>query len=526
MRSLALVLAASAITALAGSTSQSAGGAFSLAGTVVNRLTGAPVRYARVSLYPAGQHQQVETDAAGGFKFSHLEPGSYNVSAVKVGFEQAGESVELDASQENLVIRLTPLSSLRGKVIDQEGEPVEGVVVVALRSEVEGGWRRNVVAGNAKTDDRGQYRIGQLSAGRYLVQAAGHHELSPYLGDDAPAPKTRDTFAPVYFGGSRDQASATWVPVQPGADARADMALTLQPGRRIRGRIANLKPYTQAVLQLLRGQEDLGLNHCSLQLATGDFEVHDVLDGSYRLRVLGVGNEGQPLIGEQNVQVAGRDVEGVSLTLGPGVPVKATVRIEGPADESLTQALAGFVLRLDAGDELRALGLHHFQSDAAVDGVFGIEAAIPGEYHAEFEVEGPLYISSARAGNTDLLAAPKFVVSSVASPQIEVVLRADGGSIEGRIAPELEPDDGIWVLLVPESGSRPVEVIGAEEDGTFYFPAVAPGSYRLHAWKDSIEVAYNEPQVLRTLAASGTRVQVRASTETKVQLQTLSEVPQ
>jgi hypothetical protein len=493
---------------------------FALAGTVVNRLSGAPVRNARVWL---SSGEQVESDTTGAFSFAHLVAGQYGVAAFKAGFEE-GEpvAVDLSASRADLAIRLTPLASIVGKIADADGEPVAGVVVVAMRSQIVEGWRRGVPAGQAITDDRGQYRIPWLPAGRYLVQAAGYDEHT-FAGEPEAALKSSDAFAPVYFGDSRDRALAPLLTLAPGAEAHADISIALRTGHRIRGRLVGLKPYTQPVLKLLSGDEDLGLNRSSVNFATGHFEIRNVFDGAYRLRVTGVGADDRPLGGEQEIQVAGRDVEDVSLALGPGFVIKGTVRIGGPTEpadkESIQQALDEFFLGLASPDGPT------LNSEPAVDGAFRIPSAIPGKYRVGFLLPAPLYVSSARSGDTDLLADPQLVLRSSPPADIEVVLRADGGSIEGTLAPEIMRDGPVCVLLVPESLRRPPEA-ACTGDGSFDFGGVAPGSYRLHAWNGKAEVEYNAPQVLRTLAGSGTRVDVQPSASAEIQLKTLSEVPQ
>jgi hypothetical protein len=319
------------------------------------------------------------------------------------------------------------------------------------------------------------------------------------------------------------------LPITPGQEPHADFSLTLQAAHRITGQIANLKPFSQPTLQLLSGDEDLGLNRSSLQPATGYFEIHDVLDGAYRLRVLGVGAANQPLVAEQEIRVSGGDVEDVALALGPGVTVKGSVRIDGPVVEDASQALQGFYLQLDAPEDIRALGVEDFESETEVDGAFQIPRVIPGAYRVRFEVLGSssLYVSSARAGDQDLLATPELVLRNGLPPEIEIVLRSDGGSIEGMLASGIR-DDEACLLLIPESLNRPTDATCTDDDGTFEFTAVAPGSYRLHAWNGLEEVEsieYNAPAVRAMLAAGGMRVEVRPSTKTEVQLRTLSKAP-
>jgi hypothetical protein len=506
----------------AGARGQPASG-LSIAGKVVNEVTGAPVRSAAVTL--TATHDQVQTDVTGAFRFSGLSPGLYFLQVSKSGFESdEGVPVELGNSVEDVVLSLTPLASIRGRALDTEGEPAEGVIVLALRSVVTDGQRRNQLAGTARTDDRGEYRIGQLNAGRYLVKAAGRSGLSVYLGDEAPMPNTHDAFAPIYFGGAHSAASAMPLIVQPGAEARADLSLELREGRRIRGRIANLNPYNAALLELMRAEEDAGLNSSSLHLASGRFEIHGVLDGTYRLRAVQLGKEGELLAAEQQVEVSGGDIDGVVLTLGRGLSIKGTERVEGPPDESGVRPHSAVSLYLQSELVPDGASGHPHRSARVGDDQFQIESLPSGKYRVEIEVEGPGYVASARAGITDLLANPELVLGPGAPPEIEVVLRTDSGGIEGQVAVQAMDDESGEALLVPESLNRPAETAPVEDSGFFIFSAIAPGTYRVYVWKDLGELQYADPQVLRALARGGTRVEVKPGEVATVQLQKLSEV--
>jgi hypothetical protein len=62
---------------------------------------------------------------------------------------------------------------------------------------------------------------------------------------------------------------------------------------------------------------------------------------------------------------------------------------------------------------------------------------------------------------------------------------------------------------------------------TFAFRSVAPGTYRLHAWKAGStfnQIEYLNPQVLANLARSGTRLEVPSAATVQVQLHVPSEV--
>jgi hypothetical protein len=515
----AAALAASCATMLLSTAARSQPSQFPLTGIVVNSITGAPVPGAKVSLH---RGFETESNAAGGFHFSNVPAGEYILSAEKAGFDQdEAQEIELSGARTGLLVRLAPLANIRGRIMDDDGDPVDGVTVVAFRAEVESGWRRYTVVRQAVTDDRGQYRIPWLTKGSYLVQAAGRDEHA-FAGEVEAASRRHEAFAPVYFGGAKDRASATVVRLHPGDEARADISIAITSGHLIKGRITNLKPHTQPSIQLLAGEDSMGLNRSTIHFATGDFVLHDLINGIYKLRVIGVGADDQPLVGEKEVQVAGADVEGVELTLAPGATLQGAVRVEGADLEAKIEAWSQFAVKLSAPENIRALGLEAFYSNAVENGTFVVPRVIPGRYTVSFSA--PFYVASARAGQTDLLAKPEIPIGDSPPPALEVVLRVDGGAIEGSTPQE----HAAIVLAVPESPKQPPSITFAGE-GTFEIAGLAPGWYRLHAWNelDQVEsIPYNEAEILHLLAVTGTRVEVRPREKTTVRIEKLSEIPQ
>jgi len=484
------------------------------------------VPYARVVL----EGSETLTDSTGAFQFARVAPGDYIVAASKTGFteadgHEAGDEVSLSASREKFTLLLTPLSSIRGRITDSEGEPIEGVTMVVLRSVIQAGRRQNQIVNSVQTNDRGEYRVPLLPAGRYLVKANGQFSQTPYYGENAPSAGTGEGFAPMYFGGSRDVAGATVLPLQAGSEARADFSLTLQPGHRIRGRISNLRPHATADLQLSSGDDDLGISSSSLELATGRFEIRGVMDGAYNLRAYQENDGGQLLFAERNVVLKGQDLEGVEITLGAASTLKGNLRVEGPPAKSAPM----FFATLEPQDGF--LGLRSQRqwprTGLVKDGAFEILSVFPGKYwiHFESRVGRDLYVSSARAGDTDLLATPELVVPSGVPPEMDVVLRTDAGSISATVAAEAAGNGDVMVLLVPESCNRPATVAGTGPGNNFGFLGVAPGSYRVHAWKASAQVEFASPAALCALARSGSPVDVKPGEVTSVQVLKLSEEP-
>ncbi len=398
------VLAGAAVAVAVVAFAQQNASTVSLSGTVMNKATGAAVPFARVMLAPEGS--EVVADVSGAFQFREVEPGEHFVRASKTGFTMAaghegGYPVSLSASRDKFPLWLEPLSSIRGRIVDDDGEPVEGATVAAVQSRIDDGRRRNRMVSNlAVTNDRGEYRLPLLGAGRYLVKASPKFSQQPYYGDSAPSPGAWESFGPVYWGGSRDAAGASAIQLQPGSEARADFQVTMRAGHSIRGRIANLRPHATADLQLSSGDDDLGMSNSSLELVTGRFEIHGVADGAYRLRAYQLDDGGHLAFAEREVVVSGHDIEGITVTLEPAPAIKGKVRVEGTWEERGPAVVA----YLEPQDAFLALkeGQRHLSSSEVVDGAFEVPSAVPGRYWIDLIALDGLYVSSARAGETDL----------------------------------------------------------------------------------------------------------------------------
>ena len=121
---------------------QPAAGVSRIAGTVVNAVSGSPLAQTRVSIQDARNPQNTQwtiTSDDGRFEFGQLPPGKYAVRGAKRGFIGAGyeqheqfstaivTGVGLDT--EHLVLRLAPVATLSGKVLNEAGEPEPGASV-------------------------------------------------------------------------------------------------------------------------------------------------------------------------------------------------------------------------------------------------------------------------------------------------------------------------------------------------------------------------------------------------------------
>ena len=131
-------------------------------------------------LRPGPIAQQI-TDEKGRFVFTSLPPAQYRVNTSMPGYFDGGfgrsvairEGTRIVLADRQWIdradVQLWRPGGVTGRVIDELGEPVVGIPVRVLRQVMVAGRPQVASSSNTTTDDRGVYRIGGLSPGRYYV---------------------------------------------------------------------------------------------------------------------------------------------------------------------------------------------------------------------------------------------------------------------------------------------------------------------------------------------------------------------
>ena len=146
-----------------------------ISGTVVNSVTGDPIRRALVDI--GGQHSAL-TDGDGHFEFHDLPDSQVFINVHKPGFfnEQEISSapppenllVQAETDPKAVIAKLVPEGVVFGRIGSESG-PVEGQQVSLVASRVRDGVRRWERHGNATTDEEGTFRIAELMPGSYYL---------------------------------------------------------------------------------------------------------------------------------------------------------------------------------------------------------------------------------------------------------------------------------------------------------------------------------------------------------------------
>ena len=159
-----------------------------------------------------------------------------------------------------------------------------------------------------------------------------------------------------------------------------------------------------------------------------------------------------------------------------------------------------------------------------------IEGASAGSYWVKvYSSRG--YAASIRSGNLDLLHQPLVVGAGGATAPIDITMRDDTAEISGTIdgIASSSQESGvagqrrvrIYCIPLGDSSGNFTEG-GVHPDGSFDFPGVPPGTYRLLAFDggtvDPTQIEYRNPEAMQAYDAKGVVVHLASSQKERVTL--------
>jgi hypothetical protein len=477
-----------------------------ISGTVIQEVSSQGLRKVIVTLTGQNpdrrQDYATSTDPLGQFRIEGVLPGEYEVAILRPGFVRVNSRTEknritITAGQDltGLVYKMQSAGVVSGKITEADGDPVAGVTVWVTRvgkngepAGVVGGSNQD--AGEESTNDLGEYRIANLRAGDYIVQAQMH-------GGNGPAPdpadrgrqKNRAVYALTYYPGTMEQRLAGMVRVTGGSTAIASFTLQVSRSYRVSGKVLVTEnpSNVQMFLVSTTGQTE------AQQLGdAGQFEFRNVMPGTYVAQIVDITTvtDGQPpethsrIIGSPIV-VSDADVTALQLQPEAGGSVTGQVRTEdGEPLDWLDLNVA--LVRVTEGPELPQmadLGALGGNTQLAEDGSFAIKDVAGGKYlvflGGNSEKAREYYLKSVTANGTEAVENG-FPVNGPTT--VDVVLSAHSGAIDGTVVDG--NGNGIaeaTVVSLPASGKlgRPDAYETAKTDpaGHFEMRGMTPGSY-------------------------------------------------
>ncbi len=542
----------------------------SVSGTVINSQTREPVRRAEVTLMPAPDAAVQGAPGAGGarltlapatgpqpagaakpaprtvvtgpdgtFLFENVAEGTYRIYVRREGMVAgrpgpglSPQLIRVSAGTPVTGLRysLTPQAVISGRVLDDEGEPVQGVQVMALRrAPPEARSEYAPLGGGVQTDDRGEYRLRNLPPGKYLVMATPMGQ-----GTMQPVERQRTALVAAFHPDAASPQQAVGVSAGAGVEtANVDIRLRRAPVRRVSGKVflEDGKPAERFMVTTLDRHAPMQLlmfSRMAMGSEPGSFVLEAVPQGSYTLtaRLMDSQNPMAQRVAMAQVEVGDKDIEGVEIRFLPPFTLRGQIRVEGPGAEGQKPQFGTFQITATPVSP----GMSFGQAAVKEDGSFEMTLHAPDRYRLMlYQGASPqLYLASIRtSGGGD--AIREIDLTSGAPESVIVTLRADAARIIAKRPQAEKPDElcqPYYAAVFPVSEQerllrRPTAQPVDDSGQAVLFP-VAPGEYYVFGLCAADLMFMSNPDLIESMSQQAEKIRVQPGEQKTI---TLKDVP-
>jgi hypothetical protein len=527
-----------------------------ISGVISDGETRLPLGGAVVSIMAAerrvGAIPRTLSDALGRFVVRGVPAGSYTLGVSRIGYFPEGYAgggrIRLKPGQwfSDANVSLEAHSELSGSVVDESGVPVIGAWLVAMPQVAVAGVPYTTCGLTAQSDDLGQYRIGALGPGDYLVRGT----IRP-AGLPAQPLTSNGSGQPSFLG---EPVSLAVGEVRRGVDFQIRRMATFAVSGTLSGQTRLI---ADAKLRLVAATGD-GAG-CPNIIATttadgqGAFEFVAVPPGRYVVEVTTKATEfhysrepslitaaPRPEGGafEQTIGLSPRgltawtdrwnsDSQGVGRAeievgaLGPKnlvVPVQQAFRLSGrvafeAASQAGTENAVEVSLEPANGDVTRGFAT----AVVDTDGRFNLPVDSPGRYFVRATATG-FVTRTVYRNNLEVSDAAIEIGTGEASEDVQILMTDRSAAFTGNVLPiSGAPRSPAVVVVYPfendrwlNFGLRPprVAVVAASTDGAFEVRGLPAGDYLAVALDPDVAQSWPASGFFRRMSPLATRVRL------------------
>jgi len=500
----------------------------------VNDTNSRPIEGAFIIVEPLGEQAAqfeatgAKTGSDGSFTISNVTSPQYQIVAEKRGFirlsrnfrhEDGGQPAAIGpARTDRMELRMIQQAAIAGKVWDSSGQPLTGAVVQVSHMYLQG--RRTLLSPVAQvtTNDLGEYRIFNLTPGRYYV-GAFYQDQGSRLGlrkrpvTEGGAEIVTEEYAVTYYPRNLEAEGATPVRARAGqALSDIDIQLAMARSFSVEGTITGLPPNAPMPPVFLQPFLVGGLGPLRVYTpgpGATEFRFRSVAPGTYVVRTdMTVG--GQVLSAREQIVVGSAQVDNVALDLRPPFSIPGTVSVEegGTLPADLQLRLNGLDRRFLAPIKPQA------------DGKFEVQVIGPDGYAVDgINPNGTAYVKSVALDyqpigvNGISIRDPNHILLIVVSDK--------AGRIEGKaLNSDQHPASGGVAILVASDPQDP-RSYGASlsSEGKFELKSLPPGKYRISCFSDLAAPADATWDVQKKIRTSGKEITIAEGDKQQITLE-------
>jgi Carboxypeptidase regulatory-like domain len=513
-------------------------------GLVSRHTSGDPVEGVSVTVISeTGAKYSVSTGSNGSFSFKGIPSGHYSLIASRSDFlpydsdqHPAGISVSPGQQLKDLRIHLTPTSTITGRVLNSNHQPVVDAVVMAIQPTFVNG--RTVLIPDlantrfffpigtklvqtweypkAITDDRGYYRIFGLAPGAYYVSvwSAGAETLEEATTGINRVPGFTKDQPPVYYPSVIDPDNS--IPIRVDGEERQgiDFEIRNQTLHRFTFEVdsSNIPPKpcygigdAEEAIVLIRHTPKLDVIQYSSRFGNSVFKkgeekkwVSPALPaGAYEIFFEPCMFTGYATVGSLAVNLADRDVDAGKIVIPLSSSVPGRLRTAGVPSVSLDKlqvrlrpldlrsASVSMAPKVTIDPVNSAKDDITFSANTTI-GRDSFATASPGPYQIDIAgIPEDVYVASVKHAGREVRDSGFNIDTDPPGP-LEVTLSPHGGVVEGIVKDQLgKPSADSIVALMPSNRDLVYSNLFWEtrtgQDGTFSLRGIPPGEYGLIA---------------------------------------------
>jgi Carboxypeptidase regulatory-like domain len=500
--------------------SPSAAATGQISGTIKSAADDKPLPRARVvaSSGAIPEPRAAITNTDGSYVLSDLPAGSYTISVTRTGYASqlygqgraANETpIALGGGQrvDKIDMALVPGGVIAGRILDEDGTPFASAVVEALVTRTEGGSDTLVSVATSRTDDRGEFRLFGLAPGRYYVSAQ-----DPAFSSVSSSRGVL-RYSPTYYPGTPQADQAKTIAVGGAGEApRVEFRIKLTPPARVSGQLVaydgrELLSGT-VIMSALEGEgvpmvppDDISLE------PDGRFAFGHVAPGRYQIRARAQTDpSAAALFAVFSTDVAGRDIEGIRMTLRPGALLDGRLTIDNrrgtkPPALSALRVRAPFTDGNSFGDALTGT--------VQADGAFALRGVMAGAHQIVIDgLQPPWVVKSVMLRGSDVTDLELTVHERDQMHGVRVTITDVAGDVSGVVQNTRNlPVADAAVLVFSRAPlfwmrtSRRMRVAYTDPQGRFTVPGLPAGEYLAVASPDIDESDLGRRDRLQALQA-------------------------